>query len=340
MKKTILPTISVVIATYNSERTLELCLRKVREQDYPRSKVEIIIADGGSTDQTLGIAKKFLAKMVRVDPYHQNAEYNKGIGVRAAGNDIVLLLDYDNILPHRQWFAHMVKPFMDHPEVVDVEPLRFHYDPTMTPLDRYCALLGGSDPGVYYLGKDSHLSWMENSYTLLGHAQDRGNYYLVTYTRDGIPALGGNGAAIRRKLLLEHAQADPEHFYHIDVLADLIRKGFTTFALTKDTIMHLTNNRVIPFLLRRKYFIDRYQFDTSLNRRYFIYDPSRDKLRLMWYTIISLTVVVPLYDALRGFIKVHDWVWFLHPFMCLAYLFLYGTSVIQGAIRRVFTNPG
>ena len=338
MKKTILPTISVVIATHNSARTLELCLQKVREQNYPRSKVEIIIADGGSTDQTLGIARKFRAKMVRVDPNFQNAEYNKGVGVRAAGNDIVLLLDYDNILPHRQWFAHMVQPFMEHPDIVGVEPLRFHYDPTMTPLDRYCALLGGSDPVVYYLGKDSHLSWMEDSYTLLGEARDVGDYYLVNYAPGAIPALGGNGAAIRRKLLLQHAQADPEHFYHIDVLADMIREGYNTFALTKDTIIHLTNNRVIPFLLRRKYFIDRYQFDASLNRRYFIFDPSKDTFRLVWYAIISLTVVVPLYDAIRGFLKVRDWVWFLHPFMCLAYLFLYGASVVQGSVRRVFTK--
>ena len=54
-----LPSISIVIPTYNSERTLSLCLGSIAEQDYPREKIEIIIADGGSKDRTLEIAEKF-----------------------------------------------------------------------------------------------------------------------------------------------------------------------------------------------------------------------------------------------------------------------------------------
>ncbi|MBL7085732.1 MAG: glycosyltransferase [Candidatus Cloacimonetes bacterium] len=48
-----LPKVSVVIPTYNSERTLGMCLESIRKQGYPRNKIEIIIGDGGSTDRTL-----------------------------------------------------------------------------------------------------------------------------------------------------------------------------------------------------------------------------------------------------------------------------------------------
>ncbi|HCX25344.1 MAG: Glycosyltransferase AglE [Candidatus Collierbacteria bacterium GW2011_GWB1_45_35] len=43
-----LPHISIVIPTLNSASVLEKCLRSISIQKYPKSKVEIIIADGAS----------------------------------------------------------------------------------------------------------------------------------------------------------------------------------------------------------------------------------------------------------------------------------------------------
>ena len=50
--------ISVVIPTYNSEKTLEKSLKSIREQSFNQEEIEILIIDGGSTDNTLEIAKK------------------------------------------------------------------------------------------------------------------------------------------------------------------------------------------------------------------------------------------------------------------------------------------
>ena len=48
VRKTALPSVSIVIPVYNSAWVLGECLRRIREQDYPAAKVEIILADGGS----------------------------------------------------------------------------------------------------------------------------------------------------------------------------------------------------------------------------------------------------------------------------------------------------
>lgn len=333
MKQTFL-TISVIIPTFNSSRTLGKSLESVKAQDYPKDLIEIIIVDGGSTDDTLRIARKFTSHIISVSKDKQNAEYNKGVGVNKAKNEILFLLDHDNILPHAQWFKKMIYPFLDSKDIIGVEPLRFYYDPHMTLLDRYFALLGGSDPVAYYFGKDSHLSWAFDTYNLYGDAVDKGEYYLVKFGPDKIPALGGNGAAVRRKILLEHALADPDNFFHIDIHVDLINKGFRTYGIFKDSIIHLTNNKVIPFLKRRKYFVEKYHFQDTGKRRYSIYEPKKDTMKLMKYILISLTLIIPIYDALRGFRKIHDVAWFIHPFMCIAMLFVYGVPTLKKEVQR------
>lgn len=338
LTKLLSPTISIVIATLNSERTIASCLKSVQSQKYPQKNIEIIIADGGSIDNTIGIAKKFGAQVIKVEKKKQNAEYNKAIGLSKAKNEIILFLDHDNIIPHPRWLTSMMQPFMDNPKIVGVEPLRFYYDKNMTLLDRYFALLGGLDPVVYYLGKDSHLSWAFDKYNLFGEAKDMGNYYEVKYSPDKIPALGGNGAAVRRKILLKYAKANPENFIHTDVIADLIFKGFNTYGLIKDSIIHLTNNRLVPFLLRRKYFIEKYQMEQSGKRRYHIYDPKKNRMDLIRFIFITLTVVVPLRDSIRGFLKIRDIAWFMHPFACLLFLATYGFAVLKGELKYALSK--
>ena len=51
------PLISIIVATYNSEKFLEKCLQSIIDQSY--QNFEIIIVDNKSTDKTLGIIKKY-----------------------------------------------------------------------------------------------------------------------------------------------------------------------------------------------------------------------------------------------------------------------------------------
>lgn len=59
---------SVNILTHNSERTLERTLASVSRF------VEIVIADGGSTDATLDIARRYDCKIIVQDPCHLDSE--------------------------------------------------------------------------------------------------------------------------------------------------------------------------------------------------------------------------------------------------------------------------
>src|SRR3972149_11020208 len=89
MKK---PKLSVVLATFNEESNLARCLESVKA-----IADEIVIVDGESTDKTVGIAKKFKAKvMITGNPI--NFHINKNKAIDAAKGEWILQLDADEVV--------------------------------------------------------------------------------------------------------------------------------------------------------------------------------------------------------------------------------------------------
>lgn len=90
-----LPLVSVIIPTYNSEGTLDLCLQSIINQSY--KKIEIVVVDGGSVDDTLKISQKYGVKVVRTEKPSRTLQRNVGL-VNASGK-ILLNVDSDEVLP-------------------------------------------------------------------------------------------------------------------------------------------------------------------------------------------------------------------------------------------------
>ena len=105
-----LPSISVIIPTYNSAKVLGSCLAGIRNQDYPKNKIEVIIADAGSTDSTISIARKFHADKILHNRL-RTAEAGKAVGLKEAKNEIIALIDSDNIIEGKGWLKKMASPF-------------------------------------------------------------------------------------------------------------------------------------------------------------------------------------------------------------------------------------
>lgn len=328
------PRISVVIPTYNSEKTLALCLASVRSQNYPQEQIEIILADGGSADSTKDIAKKYKARWIHIDPKKQNVEYNKSTGLQHANGALVLFIDHDNILPNSALLRKMVIPLIKHPALVGVETLRYQYTKDSSLLDRYFALFGVNDPFAFYMGKADRLSYIYDTFPRSYNARDLGDYYVVQFSENHIPTIGANGFLVRKQLLLKHADASPGKYFPIDVNVDLIRKGFNTYAFVKDGIIHLSGfDDAWYYLRRRMLFIKQYHLSSNSTgldkkRRYSLYEP-KDKWKLIWYIIISLTLVVPLIDSFRGYKKIQDPAWFINPFLCFGLVILYGFVILE-----------
>jgi cellulose synthase/poly-beta-1,6-N-acetylglucosamine synthase-like glycosyltransferase len=94
-KRDIEPTVTFLITAYNEEKTLRQKLDNTLSLDYPKDKLEIMVASDGSTDRTDDIVKEFVENWVvlrRVEGRVGKTE-TQNQAIKTAKGDIVIFSD-------------------------------------------------------------------------------------------------------------------------------------------------------------------------------------------------------------------------------------------------------
>ena len=87
--------VSVVIPTYNREKTIRRCIDSVLRQTYPVS--EIIVVDDGSKDATLDILEcEYEEKVTVIRQSHKGAQAARNAGILVAQGEYIAFLDSDD----------------------------------------------------------------------------------------------------------------------------------------------------------------------------------------------------------------------------------------------------
>ncbi|WP_394826573.1 glycosyltransferase family 2 protein [Pendulispora albinea] len=101
------PFVSIVIPCLNEEAYLEECLRSLLEQDYPKDRMEILVADGMSIDKTREILEHVASEDARVrliDNPDRIQAAGLNAAIRASKGDIIVRMDV-----HAEYSADFVR---------------------------------------------------------------------------------------------------------------------------------------------------------------------------------------------------------------------------------------
>jgi len=190
--------VSFVIPTYNSSNYIAGCLNSIVSQnvlDY-----EIIIVDGGSSDNTLDIIASY--KNVKVfDNALVTAESAKKIGISHSISEYICLIDSDNLLSD-DYIRRSINLFESDKEIQGVEPIKFTYNENLGIIDKYCSLMGVNDPMNLYFGNYDKLSVLFNRWTNINFEvtfSNKQNKNDKVYLFDGskIPTFGANATLLK-----------------------------------------------------------------------------------------------------------------------------------------------
>jgi len=107
-----IPLISIIIAAYNSEKKIKKCLESLLKQTY--KKIEIIIVDDGSDDNTKEIIKKFIEENKKINTIlleqeRQGPGAAKNLAVKKAKGEILIFVDSDEY-PKQDYIEKLTYP--------------------------------------------------------------------------------------------------------------------------------------------------------------------------------------------------------------------------------------
>lgn len=117
-----LPSVSIIVPAYNEKLFIKDCINSLLNLDYPKEKLEIIVVNDGSTDNTREICEGFRDSINLI-----NLERNSGkkavplnIGIRKANGEFVACLDGDSLVDSKS--LRKMIPYFKDKEIAAVTP--------------------------------------------------------------------------------------------------------------------------------------------------------------------------------------------------------------------------
>jgi cellulose synthase/poly-beta-1,6-N-acetylglucosamine synthase-like glycosyltransferase len=107
-KETSSTSVSVIVAVYNEEDSIESCVQSILNCEYPKDLFEIIIVDNGSTDKTKYILDSFQdSRLTVLSQEEGNKKEALECGINFSSGDFLLFTDGDCTV-RKEWINSMV----------------------------------------------------------------------------------------------------------------------------------------------------------------------------------------------------------------------------------------
>jgi glycosyltransferase involved in cell wall biosynthesis len=290
-----LPRISFIMPTLNVEALLDNVLSSIARQDYPREKIEIILADAHSKDRTREIAKKFGVTVL--DDHGKNMEEGKRLALQHATGEFIVFMDADNELTHPDFITLAVGALQKNPQALGVES---YYLPSPK-MSSFCAYV------THCLHISDPIAWLMSVNPKLVARDGEVERWTLPENSFSYP-LGANGFVFRRADL---ESVKGEHFQDTHAALHLMRAGKREWLRLRGRgVHHYYVQSLGGFIHKRRraivHFL-RVQEEAKTN-----WMKEKPPVPLWLAGIYCVTFFGPLYHTARGIVRDGDWRWLWH----------------------------
>lgn len=312
--------ITIVMPAYNSEKTIERALQSVRKQTMDQNAIEILVIDGGSTDKTVQIARKYGAIILK-NP-EKVPEVAKRIGFAYAHGEYVIEQDSDEVWCGKEQLADRMEFFANNPDV-----FCFITDKLVPGqgCGLCCAYLNMvSDPFSYIVYQKKY-SCVEQNRRHLVRSSKKGNVY--QYTENDIVPIGDGGCTMvsLKKARELYGDRITTQEFATSIFMQMINATHKAGMIPNDNIIHYSAASFREYLkkLRFKIYVNLNHIEQSgynLKARY----SKKLRERRLLFILYSLSVIGPVFDSIRLAIK------YRHPSFLLHFVYNYYICAIAG----------
>ncbi len=108
------PKVSIIIACYNEEKVIDEKLKNILELNYPKEKMQVLVVDSASTDNTRDIVRKYNDKGIELIAQDERKGKASGLNyaLNYAKNDVIIITDA-NLYTDKNAIKNMAKHFSD-----------------------------------------------------------------------------------------------------------------------------------------------------------------------------------------------------------------------------------
>jgi glycosyltransferase involved in cell wall biosynthesis len=139
--------VSIIVPTLNAQRTLRSTLESIARQSHPAGDIEILLVDGGSTDDTLQIAHEHGCTVLANEKVQQ--EFAKHIGLLQARGEYIMFVDSDEVLDNPNDIRIKVDSLRRDESLIFVGSSGYRNPPGASPINDYINLF--ADPFAHFM---------------------------------------------------------------------------------------------------------------------------------------------------------------------------------------------
>lgn len=316
---------SIIMPTYNSERTLNEVLGAIRNQNFNQDEIEILVVDGGSSDNTRAIAEKY--DCIIIDNPERLPEPAKKYGMMHARGKYACIMGSDEILIDENQLLNRYEILEKHPEIHCLIAELFSPE-DYSPLCAYMNAVG--DPFTCFVYR-TYGRKLRNLRKNLDKKEEHA--YIYKFEEDDITPIGDGGTVLDLAFIRENYAKEADEL-ESSLLFDIVLKDTKYLViLDNDWIKHLSKTDFKTYLKKLKFrvvnnihnvegsgYAYRAQSKKKLNRRKYL------------YPLYCVTIIWPMIDSIRMCISFKNKVFMCH-FVFTYYVMI---QIVYEYLKKLF----